>query len=84
MQFFFHNYIIPRVHKKEERRVSNCLKAVFEVQRSPDSSNCDNTSSSCSTKHMQMYFVLQEELVQAGILELDTLFPFLSTLDYVY
>ena len=30
---------------------------------------------------MQVYFVLQKELLQVGILELDTLFPFLSTLD---
>ena len=36
-------------------------------------SSYDNTLSNCSTKHMQ---VLQKELLQAGILELDTL-PFL-------
>ena len=29
---------------------------------------------------MQVYFVLQKELLQTGILELDTLFPFLPTL----
>ena len=44
-------------------------------------SSCDNTLSSCSTEHIQVYFVLQKELLQAGMLELDTLFPFLSTLD---
>ena len=74
-------YIITRIHKREEKRVSNCLKPVFEVQMSPDillCSSCDNTLSSCSTKHMQVYFILQKELLQAGILELDTLF---STLD---
>ena len=31
---------------------------------------------------MQVHFVLQKELLQAGIPELDTLFPFLSTLAY--
>ena len=76
---------MPRVHKKEERRVSSYVKAVFEVQRSTDiplCSCCDNTLSNCSTKHMQVHFVLQKELLQAGIPKLDTLFPFLSTLAY--
>ena len=31
-------------------------------------------------RHMQMYFVLKKELLRTSILELDTLFPFLSTL----
>ena len=55
--------------------MSNCLKAVFEVQRSPEILlySSYNTLSSCSTKHMQVYFVLQNELLQAGIVELDTL-----------
>ena len=45
-------------------------------------SSYDNTLSVCSTKHiMQVYFVLRKELLQAGILELDTLFSLLSTLD---
>ena len=45
-------------------------------------SSYDNTLSICSTKHiMQVYFVLRKELLQAGILELDTLFSLLSTLD---
>ena len=46
--------ITARVHKKEERRLSSCLKAVFEVQRSPGillCSSCDNTLSSCNAKH---------------------------------
>ena len=30
---------------------------------------------------MQVYFVLRKDLLQAGILELDTLFSLLSTLD---
>ena len=30
---------------------------------------------------MQVYFILQIELLQTGTLELDTLFPFLSTFD---
>ena len=51
-------------------------------------SSYDNTLSVCSTKHnniiMQVYFVLRKELLQAGILELDTLFSLLSTLDVVY
>ena len=67
-------YMLSRVHKREEKRVSNCLKAVFEVQRSPDIllySSYHNTLSSCS--YMQVYFVLQKELLQAGIVELDTL-----------
>ena len=33
---------------------------------------------------MQVYFVLRKELLQAGTLELDTLFSVLSTLDYMY
>ena len=33
-------------------------------------SSYDNTLSICSTKHMQVYFVLRKELLQAGILEL--------------
>ena len=41
-------------------------------------SSYDNTLSNCSTKHVHVYFVLRKELLQAGILELDTL---LSTLD---
>ena len=32
---------------------------------------------------MQVYIVLQEELLQAGTLELDTLFYLLSTLDFI-
>ena len=78
--------ILSRVHKREEKRVSNCLKAVFEVQRSPDIllySSYHNTLSSCSTRHMQVYFVLQKELLQAGIVELDTLLSLLSTLDII-
>ena len=43
-------------------------------------SGYDNILSICSSKHMQVYFVLQKELLQAGILELDTLFSLLSTL----
>ena len=43
-------------------------------------SSYDNTLSTCSTKHMQVYFVLRKELLQAGILELDTLLSLLSTL----
>ena len=43
-------------------------------------SSCDSTLSICSTKHMQVYFVLRKELLQAGVLELDTLFSLLSTL----
>ena len=43
-------------------------------------SGYDNTLSICSSKHMQMYFVLQKELLQADILEFDTLFSLLSTL----
>ena len=31
---------------------------------------------------MQVYFVLQNELLQAGILELDTLFSLVTTLDF--
>ena len=34
-------------------------------------SSDDNTLSICSTKHMQVYFVLRKELLQAGILELN-------------
>ena len=70
------NLLLARVHKREEKRVSNCLKAVFEVQRSPDIllySSYHNTLSNCSTKHMQVYFVLKKEVLQAGIVELDTL-----------
>ena len=55
------------------------MPKIFEVQRSPGiilCSSCDNTLSSCSTIHMQVYFVGQNELLQAGMLELDTL-PFL-------
>ena len=37
----------------------------------------DNTLSNCSTKHMQVYFVLRKKILQAGILELDTLFSLL-------
>ena len=43
-------------------------------------SGYDNILSICSTKHMQVNFVLQQELLQADILELDTLFSLLSTL----
>ena len=74
----------PRVHKREEKRVSNCLKVVFEVRRSPDIllySSYDNTLSSCSTKHMQVYLILQKQLLQPGIVELDTLPSLLSIFD---
>ena len=74
-----HALPLPRVHKREEKKVS-CLKAVFEVQRSSDILLYNNTLLSCSTKHMQVYFVLQKELLQAGIVELDTLLSLLSTL----
>ena len=57
------------------------LKYIGHQTRIPLCSSCDNTLSSCSTEHIQVYFVLQKELLQAGMLELDTLFPFLSTLD---
>ena len=74
---------VSRVYKREEKRVSNYWKAVFVVQRSPDMllySGYDNILSICSTKHMQVNFVLQKELLQADILELDTLFSLLFTL----
>ena len=45
------------------------------VQRSPD---IRVVLCSCSTKHMPVYFVPQKELLQAGMLELDTLFSLLS------
>ena len=67
-------------YKQEYIRRREYKKLFFEVQRSPDILLCssyDNTLSSCSTKHMQVHFVLQKELLQAGILKLDTL---LSTL----
>ena len=55
---------ISRVHKRE-KRVSSCLKAVFEVQRSPDilrhlCSSYNKIFSSFCTKHniiVQVYFV---------------------------
>ena len=40
---------------------------------------CDTTLSSCSTKHAGA-LCTSKELLQTGILEFDTLFPFLSTL----
>ena len=73
----------PRVNKKE-KRVSNCLNTVYRVPRSLDIllySCYDNTLSLSSTEHMQVYFVLCKQCLHTGILELDTLFSFLSTLD---
>ena len=54
--------VVARYIRERRREYLNCLKAVFEVQRSPDIllySSYDNTLPSCSTKHMQVYFVLQ-------------------------
>ena len=47
-------------------------------------SSYDNTMLSYSTRHMQVYFVLQKELLQTGIVELDTLFPLLTLLFNAY
>ena len=76
---------IPRVNKKE-KRVSNCLNTVYRVLRSLDIllySSYDNSLSLFSTKPMQVYFVLCKQCLQTGILELDTLLSFLSTLAYM-
>ena len=78
MMSYMQEYIRGR-----RREYLTAEKLVFVVQRSPDMllySSYDNTLSNCSTKHMQVYFVLRKELLQAGILELDTLFFLLSTL----
>ena len=34
------------VHKREEKRVSNCLKAVYEVQKLPDIVLCGSSDNS--------------------------------------
>ena len=61
-------YLVPRVHKREEKRVSklsNCLKAVFKIQRSPDiflCGSCGNTLLSCNIK-----LVLQKAGMYTGV-----------------
>ena len=83
---YIKNVIISRVNKKE-KRVSNCLNTVYRVLRSLDIlpySCYDNTLSLSSTKYiMQVYFVLCKQCLHTGIQEFDTLFSFLSTLDYI-
>ena len=75
---------MARVYK-EGKRASNCWKAVFVVQRSPEVllySSYDNTLSNCSTN---IYRTVNNNCTlcykkKAGILESDTLFFLLSTL----
>ena len=63
--------LISRVNKKEKST---------KVTRHTLYSCYDNTLSLASAEHVQVYFVLCKQCLRTGILELDTLFSFLSTL----